>query len=142
MRLIIEMSANDESMREALNDIRSFQLQIVSRCTRDLLQEIEETGFDFTAGGVTGKKEELKAFLRAHPECMAGDIETIIDKISIFNEVTVEQRRLEHQKQLERIKSRRIQRKKYYTQEEDSDVEEIPKKPKKQEKSEKEEHSE
>ena len=58
----------------------------------------------------TGRKEELKSFLRAHPECMSEDIETIIDKISIFSEIQFDVRRQEREKQLQRIRSRKAQR--------------------------------
>ena len=110
MRQIIQAAAFDEDIRIALNDIRGFTFQTITRCTRDLLQEVEDAGFQFQSTGITGRKEELKSFLRAHPECMSADIETIIDKISIFSDVQSEVRRQEREKQLQRIRSRKAQR--------------------------------
>ena len=101
MRQIIQAAAFDEDIRVALNDIRGFTFQTITRCTRDLLQEVEDAGFQFQSTGITGRKEELKSFLRAHPECMSEDIETIIDKISIFSEIQFDVRRQEREKQLQ-----------------------------------------
>ena len=142
MSQIIVLAANDPEISEALNDIRGFQVQIITRCSRELLAEIEETGFEFHSSSMSGRKEELKSFLRAHPECMSSDIETLIDKLSIYLEATEHQRRIERQKQVERVKSRRLRRKVIYTDYEPYDAEDVPKKPKKQEKPAEEDHDE
>ena len=111
MKHIISDAFQNEEIKEALNDIRGFQYQIISRCSKELLFEIEDAGFEFHSEGITSRREELKAFLRSHPECMSSDIETLIDKIQFFSENQAAQRKIQREKVLQRIRERRHKKK-------------------------------
>ena len=75
MRSLIDTVYDDQEMREALFDITQFKISMIS-----------------------------KTFLLNHPECMSGELETLMDKIMYFT--TKEGKKLKDQKKkrLQRIK--------------------------------------
>ena len=104
MRSLIDTVYDDQEMREALFDITQFKISMISRFSREDLEVLEEAGFEFSNTYITQRRNELKTFLLNHPECMSGELETLMDKIMYFT--TKEGKKLKDQKKkrLQRIK--------------------------------------
>ena len=82
MNVLIDMVYDDKNLREALLDIIGFKKTMIARFSREDFELLEEAGFRFSSQFITQRRAELNTFLFNHPECMSGDHETLIDKIS------------------------------------------------------------
>ena len=60
------------------------------------LEVLEEACFECSNTYITQRRNELKTFLLNHPECMSGELETLMDKIMYFT--TKEGKKLKDQK--------------------------------------------
>lgn len=84
MRQLIDYVYDNEGISEALIDIAEFKLGIINRFSREDTDLLADAGFTFTSPSTTQRKNEIRAFLNKHPECMSGDFETMIDKITYY----------------------------------------------------------
>ena len=106
MKEIIDWAFHNDEWNEALLDIKGFQLQLVGRFTRSELDLLEEQGFNFSASGVVQRRNDLKSFIRQHPEVMSADFETLIDKIIYWLEKESEMKQSLRAKESSRIRSK------------------------------------
>ena len=106
MKEIIDWAFHNDEWNEALLDIKGFQLQLVGRFTRSELDLLEEQGFNFSASGVVQRRNDLKSFIRQHPEVMSSDFETLIDKIIYWLEKESEMKQSLRAKESSRIRSK------------------------------------
>ena len=104
MRSLIDLCYDDEAMREALKDIMGFKKSFMQRFTKEEMNILEESGFEFQSGYAGQRKSELLSFISRHPECCAQDFETMIDKITYYCAKQTEMQREKKKKQRERIK--------------------------------------
>ena len=86
MKQLIDIFYENEEMREAIRDIIKFTWRTIERNTKPETQDLAAEGFPLFKEGITTRRQELRAFLTAHPECISEDIETTIDKIGYFLE--------------------------------------------------------
>ena len=106
MKEIIDWAFHNDEWNEALLDIKGFQLQLVGRFNRSELDLLEEQGFNFSASGVVQRRNDLKSFIRQHPEVMSSDFETLIDKIIYWLEKDTEMKQSLRAKESSRIRSK------------------------------------
>ena len=106
MKEIIDWAFHNDEWNEALLDIKGFQLQLVGRFSRSELDLLEEQGFNFSASGVVQRRNDLKSFIRQHPEVMSSDFETLIDKIIYWLEKDTEMKQSLRAKESSRIRSK------------------------------------
>ena len=106
MKEIIDWAFHNDEWNEALLDIKGFQLQLVGRFNRSELDLLEEQGFNFSASGVVQRRNDLKSFIRQHPEVMSSDFETLIDKIIYWLEKESEMKQSLRAKESSRIRSK------------------------------------
>ena len=84
---LIKMELKHPEIVNLLNDIRDFDWKMVSKLRKQDLQRVARTGFHFSTTGIESQRQELKAFLIAHPSCMGSDFEIILNKLQIFGSV-------------------------------------------------------
>ena len=84
---LIKMELKHPEIVNLLNDIRDFDWKLVSKLRKQDLQRVGRTGFHFSTTGIESQRQELKAFLIAHPSCMGSDFEIILNKLQIFGSV-------------------------------------------------------
>ena len=106
MKEIIDWAFHNDEWNEALLDIKGFQLQLVGRFSRSELDLLEEQGFNFSASGVVQRRNDLKSFIRQHPEVMSSDFETLIDKIIYWLEKDAEYKASIRTKESNRIRNK------------------------------------
>ena len=106
MKEIIDWSFHNDEWNEALLDIKGFQLQLVGRFNRSELDLLEEQGFNFSASGVVQRRNDIKTFIRQHPEVMSSDFETLIDKIIYWIQKESEMKQSLRAKESNRIRSK------------------------------------
>ena len=106
MKEIIDWAFHNDEWNEALLDIKGFQLQLVGRFSRSELDLLEEQGFNFSASGVVQRRNDLKSFIRQHPEVMSSDFETLIDKIIYWLEKESEMKQSLRTKESNRIRNK------------------------------------
>ena len=106
MKEIIDWAFHNDEWNEALMDIKGFQLQLVGRFTRSELDLLEEQGFNFSAAGVVQRRNDLKSFIRQHPEVMSADFETLIDKIIYWIQKESEMKQSLRAKESNRIRNK------------------------------------
>ena len=106
MKEIIDWAFHNDEWNEALLDIKGFQLQLVGRFSRSELDLLEEQGFNFSASGVVQRRNDLKSFIRQHPEVMSSDFETLIDKIIYWIQKESEMKQSLRTKESNRIRSK------------------------------------
>ena len=106
MKEIINWAFLNDEWSEALMDIKDFKLQLVGRFTRSELDLLEEQGFKFSAPGIVQRRNDIKSFIRQHPEVMSNDFETLIDKIIYWLEKESEMKHAMRAKQSSRIRSK------------------------------------
>ena len=95
---------DDQEMREALFDITQFKISMISRFSREDLDVLEEAGFEFSNNFITQRRNELKTFLLNHPECMSGELETLMDKIMYYTAKEGTKLKDQKKKRLQRVK--------------------------------------
>ena len=103
MKQLIDICYENDEMREAIRDIIKFTWRTIERITKPETQDLAAEGFPFFKEGITTRRQELRAFLTTHPECMSEDIETTIDKIGYFLEKDQERMLKEKQRTQKRI---------------------------------------
>ena len=106
MKEIIDWAFHNDEWNEALMDIKGFQLQLVGRFSRSELDLLEEQGFNFSASGVVQRRNDLKSFIRQHPEVMSADFETLIDKIIYWIQKESEMKQSLRAKESNRIRNK------------------------------------
>ena len=106
MKEIIDWAFHNDEWNEALLDIKGFQLQLVGRFSRSELDLLEEQGFNFSASGVVQRRNDLKSFIRQHPEVMSADFETLIDKIIYWIQKESEMKQSLRTKESNRIRNK------------------------------------
>ena len=104
MRSLIDTVYDDQEMREALFDITQFKISMISRFSREDLDVLEEAGFEFSNNFITQRRNELKTFLLNHPECMSGELETLMDKIMYYTAKEGTKLKDQKKKRLQRVK--------------------------------------
>ena len=78
---LIEIVNQEPQLRRALENIIEFKWVRVNELSRAQLQMLEEEGFRFHRQTMGSRKEDVKQYLKEHPECRAGDTNGIIDSI-------------------------------------------------------------
>ena len=149
---LIEIVNQEPQLRRALENIIEFKWVRVNELSRAQLQMLEEEGFRFHRQTMGSRKEDVKQYLKEHPECRAGDTNGIIDSIGfrllLEDEDTPEaeptnfEAEMRHQQRMEQRRKRTEQKKSKPLEDEDdsplltleSSEEETPKKSKKQSK--------
>ena len=104
MRALIDLTYNDVALREALLDMVQFKPTMLTRFSRDDLEILDDAGFRFSSPYITQRRAEIKTFLNNHPECMSGDFETLVDKISYLVAKLYKDEAQAKRKQTKRVK--------------------------------------
>ena len=78
---LIEIVGQEPQLRTALEQVTEFKWVRINELSRYQLQMLEEEGFRFHRETLGSRREDVKQFLKEHPECRAADTNGIIDAI-------------------------------------------------------------
>ena len=78
---LIDIVAAEPQLRKALEQICEFKWVRINEISRYQLQMLEEEGFKFHKQTLGSRKEDIKQYLKEHPECRAPDANGILDAI-------------------------------------------------------------
>ena len=78
---LIEIVNQEPQLRNALEQVCEFKWVRINELSKQQLDMLEEEGFRFHRNTLGSRKEDIKQFLKVHPECRAGDTNAIIDAI-------------------------------------------------------------
>ena len=127
---LIEVVNQEPQLRRALDIITEFKWVRINEMSKQQLNMLAEEGFRFHRDTLGSRREDVKQYLKSHPECRQPDTNAIIDAIGyrllIEDEDTPEaaptnfEAELRHQERMQE-RRRRAEQKKSKVIEEDED---------------------
>ena len=124
MKQLIDYARTDADINEALMDITEFKLGLLNRMSIDDLLCIEEAGFKFSGRSLTQRRQELHSFICGNPALMAGDYETMIDKLMYYLAQTAAEKKKKRDRRTKR--TRQIMERNFRAEASDSEQEDVP----------------